>query len=90
MKQQLIKFQKMTNNFSLYINGKNCLYDKVIIATGGPSIPKMGASDFGYRIARQFGHDIVPIDPALVPLTFTDDVTKFNKITFWGRLLIRF
>jgi len=42
----------------------------VVIATGGLSIPKIGASDLGYRIARQFGLKIVPPRPALVPLTF--------------------
>src|SRR5258706_3743974 len=42
----------------------------VVIATGGLSIPKIGASDFGYRIARRFGHRIVDTRPALVPLTF--------------------
>lgn len=43
---------------------------RLVIATGGLSIPKIGASDFGYRIARQFGHKIVETKPALVPLTF--------------------
>jgi predicted Rossmann fold flavoprotein len=42
----------------------------IVIATGGLSIPKIGATDFGYRVARQFGLDIVPTRPALVPLTF--------------------
>lgn len=42
----------------------------VVIATGGLSIPKMGSSDFGYRIARQFGLRLVEPRPALVPLTF--------------------
>jgi predicted Rossmann fold flavoprotein len=42
----------------------------VVIATGGLSIPKIGATDFGYRIARQFGLRLVPPRPALVPLTF--------------------
>jgi predicted Rossmann fold flavoprotein len=41
----------------------------LVIATGGPSIPKMGSSGFGYRIAEQFGLKIVPPRPALVPLT---------------------
>ena len=44
--------------------------DRMVIATGGLSIPKIGATDFGYRIARQFGHKIVEPRPALVPLTF--------------------
>ena len=43
---------------------------RLVVATGGLSIPKIGASDFGYRLARQFGHRIVPTRPALVPLTF--------------------
>ena len=43
---------------------------RVVIATGGLSIPKIGASDFGYRTARQFGLRIVEPRPALVPLTF--------------------
>jgi predicted Rossmann fold flavoprotein len=42
----------------------------LVVATGGPSIPKMGSSGFGYRIAEQFGHRIVPPRAALVPLTF--------------------
>ena len=43
---------------------------QLVVATGGLSIPKIGASDFGYRIARQFGLRIVEPRPALVPLTF--------------------
>ncbi|MEO8856877.1 MAG: NAD(P)/FAD-dependent oxidoreductase [Burkholderiaceae bacterium] len=42
----------------------------VVVATGGLSIPKIGASDFGYRIARQFGLSVVETRPALVPLVF--------------------
>jgi predicted Rossmann fold flavoprotein len=42
----------------------------LVVATGGPSIPKMGASGFGYKIAEQFGLKIVAPRPALVPLTF--------------------
>lgn len=43
---------------------------RVVVATGGLSIPKIGASDFGYRLAKQFGHAVVEPRPALVPLTF--------------------
>lgn len=47
----------------------NTLYSKsLIIASGGLSIPQIGASDFGYRIAKKFGLSIVPTKPALVPL----------------------
>jgi predicted Rossmann fold flavoprotein len=42
----------------------------LVVATGGPSIPKMGSSGFGYKVAEQFGLRIVPPRAALVPLTF--------------------
>lgn len=44
--------------------------ERVVVATGGLSIPSLGASDIGYRIARAFGHSIVEPLPALVPLVF--------------------
>jgi predicted Rossmann fold flavoprotein len=44
----------------------------VVVATGGKSIPKMGATGFGYRLAEQFGLPIVETRPALVPLTFAE------------------
>jgi hypothetical protein len=43
---------------------------RLVVATGGLSIPKIGASDFGLQLARQFDHAVVPTRPALVPLTF--------------------
>jgi predicted Rossmann fold flavoprotein len=44
---------------------------KLVVATGGPSIPKMGATGFAYEIARQFGIAVIAPKPALVPLTFS-------------------
>ncbi|WP_142848677.1 NAD(P)/FAD-dependent oxidoreductase [Telmatospirillum sp. J64-1] len=49
----------------------------VVVATGGLSIPKIGASDFGHRIARQFGLGITELRPALVPLTFGQELRAF-------------
>lgn len=46
--------------------------DRVVVATGGKSIPKMGASGLAYRIAQDFGLGLIAPRPALVPLTFTD------------------
>jgi predicted Rossmann fold flavoprotein len=43
---------------------------QVVVATGGLAIPQIGATDFGYRLARQFGHKVVEPRPALVPLSF--------------------
>ena len=44
-----------------------------MLATGGPSIPKMGATGFAYQVAEQFGLRLVPPRPALVPLTFAGE-----------------
>lgn len=46
--------------------------DSLVVACGGLSIPKMGATGLGYSIARQFGLKIVPTQPALVPFTLTE------------------
>ena len=54
---------------------------RLVIATGGLSIPKIGATDFGYRVARQFGLGVVAPAPALVPLTFAaDDWRPFAQL----------
>lgn len=46
----------------------------LVIATGGPSIPRMGSTDFGLRIAKQFGLKNIPFSPALVPFTLTQEM----------------
>jgi len=55
---------------------------KLVVATGGLSIPKMGATGLAYDIARQFGHDIIATRPALVPFVFTGaDQEDFASIS---------
>lgn len=56
--------------FEIETNQGRLVCDSLVIATGGLSIPKIGATDFGYRVARQFGLRIRETRPALVPLTF--------------------
>ena len=53
----------------------------LVIATGGPSIPKMGATDFAYGLARRFGLKIVEPRPALVPLTLGGDDVLFRELS---------
>lgn len=53
----------------------------LVIATGGPSIPKMGASDFAYGLARQFGLKVVEPRPALVPLTLGGEDVLFRELS---------
>ncbi len=53
--------------------------ESLVIATGGLSIPKIGATDFGYRVARKFGLKIINPRPALVPLTLTESDLRALK-----------
>jgi len=53
----------------------------LVIATGGPSIPKMGATGFAYDLARQFGMKVVEPRPALVPFTLGGDETLFRDLS---------
>lgn len=50
--------------------------ESLVIATGGLSIPTLGATGFGYQIARQFGHSVLPTRAGLVPFTLTDPQLK--------------
>ncbi len=53
----------------------------LVIATGGPSIPKMGATGFAYPLARRFGLSVVEPRPALVPLTLGGDEILFRELS---------
>jgi len=57
-------------DFRIQTSAGEILAASVVIATGGLSIPKIGATDFAFRIARQFGIKLIEPQPALVPLTF--------------------
>lgn len=63
--------EKTEKGFSLQLSsGDRLECAALVVATGGLSIPKMGASDFGYRLAKQFGLRVTQTRPGLVPLTF--------------------
>ena len=61
---------KDDNGFAVVTDQGEYRGSSLVVATGGPSIPKMGSSGFGYKVAEQFGLTIVPPRAALVPLTF--------------------
>lgn len=65
------KINSVIKSDTFIVDTSNGVYQAkhLIIATGGLSIPSLGASDFGYLIAQQFGHSIIKTRPALVPLT---------------------
>jgi predicted Rossmann fold flavoprotein len=58
--------------FTLSSNQGLYTCESLVVASGALSIPTMGASGFGYEVARQFGHTVLPTRAGLVPFTFTD------------------
>jgi predicted Rossmann fold flavoprotein len=58
-------------DFRLRTSHGNVAAPALVVASGGLSIPSMGASGFGYQLARQFGHEVLPTRAGLVPLTLT-------------------
>lgn len=59
------------DRFRVVSNKGNFDSESLVVASGGLSIPKMGASGFGYELARQFGHEVLETKAGLVPFTFT-------------------
>jgi predicted Rossmann fold flavoprotein len=67
--------------FRVSYGDKEAAAPALVIATGGPSIPKMGATGFAYELARKFGLKVVEPRPALVPLTLGGDETLFRSLS---------
>ena len=69
--------EKSSDGFTLQLaSGEVLGCGALVVATGGKSIPKMGATDFGYRLADQFGVRVTETRPALVPLTFDGELRE--------------
>lgn len=65
------RVEKSDDGFVVHLEGQGPVAcASLVVATGGKSIPKMGATGFGYDLAKHFGLRLTPIRPALVPLTF--------------------
>jgi predicted Rossmann fold flavoprotein len=69
------RYEKTDHGFDVYTSSGLCHCSSLVVATGGKSIPKMGATGFGYDVAKQFGLNIIEPRAGLVPLTF-DEETK--------------
>jgi len=70
---------KKAEQFFITTNSNQYYSVSLIIATGGLSIPKIGASNFGYEVAKKFNLDIIATLPALVPLTFSEKILGICK-----------
>lgn len=69
LRSEVLSVAKDETGFTLDLNGMTVGCEKLVIATGGLSMPGLGASPFGYKIAEQFGLNVLPTRAGLVPFT---------------------
>jgi len=74
--------ERGANGFVLKTNRGLVESSSLVVGSGGLSVPKMGATSFGYEIAKNFGHSVVPTRAALVPLIFAaDDWVRYKDLS---------
>ena len=71
--------EKENDQYIISSADKTYSSQSLIIATGGLSVPKIGATSFGYELAKKFDHNIIETLPALVPLTFNEKILEMCK-----------
>ena len=82
MNTKVEEIDYMSENYNIKTNKINIQCKSLVIATGGLSIPKIGASSFGYDVAKQFNINIIKTYPGLVPLQFNHSLlTDFSKLS---------
>ena len=81
LKKEIVitNIDKQNGQYFIAVNSDKYFCDSLIIATGGLSVPKIGASKFGYEIAKKFNLNIIEPLPALVPLTFSEKILSMCK-----------
>ena len=70
------QIEKTETGYALSTDMGDVAAASVVVATGGLSIPTLGATGFGYEVARQFGHTVLPTRAGLVPFTITDQLKE--------------
>lgn len=74
MDTRIDNIEKLEHGYLLNTSAGPFQCQSLVIATGGLSIPTLGATGFGYQVARQFGHSLLPTRAGLVPFTITDQL----------------
>ncbi len=69
LRSEVTQIEKTAEGFTLLVGGKTITASSVVIASGGLSMPGLGATPFGYKIAQQFGLNVLPTRAGLVPFT---------------------
>jgi len=82
-----------SEGFSVNIDDDRLKSTSLVVATGGPSYPELGASDYGLKIAKQFGMEVMEFKPALVPMIFhpndREHYSKLSGVSFSGRVSLK-
>lgn len=81
LSKPILSIEHDDDGFKIRVDGNAFHAKSLVVATGGPSIPKMGATGFAYEIARQFGLKVVEPKPALVPLTLGPSEALFRELS---------
>lgn len=76
---QVTEIAAKTKGFTVHLGDEQIRCESLVVASGGLSIPTLGASGFGYDIARQFGHAVLPTRAGLVPMTFSDSMKAVTE-----------
>ena len=79
--EKVIEVSKKNHLFTIVTNKRKLTAKYVVVASGGLSFPKLGASDIGYKIAESFGHSIVKTSPALVGFTVQKEQFFFKELS---------
>ena len=80
LKEFIIKnIEKDNDQYLVSTETEKYSSESLIVATGGLSVPKIGATSFGYEVAKKFDHNIIETLPALVPLTFSEKILEMCK-----------
>src|SRR5256885_2900798 len=85
------RVEAIERGFVIHTNHGAIAAPRVILATGGRSIPKTGSDGFGYDLARSLGHSVTPTFPALVPLILPDghELTSLSGTSVDAELAVR-
>ncbi|HBT4157714.1 TPA: aminoacetone oxidase family FAD-binding enzyme, partial [Klebsiella variicola] len=69
LRSEILSVERDEQGYRLQVNGETLMTKKLVIASGGLSMPGLGASPFGYKVAEQFGLKVLPTRAGLVPFT---------------------
>jgi len=82
LRTEVLRVEHCTDGYTVHTSQKLLQAEKVVVACGGLSMPKLGATPLGYQLAEQFGHRIVPVRAGLVPFTLHDtDKQRYAELS---------